>query len=154
MKTLISILVTVNLIGLLAASWGWMPEMSAGKIAAWERAMGQAQASREKGDNFRALNSYLHASRIAASSDDWKRLLAVACGMEKVARLEDPTYHVRNVLKRAKLAAERKNSPEGLRTVTSAFRVLGQPSNPFELFRIQESCCENEAKVDQKLSSC
>ncbi len=122
----------------LAVKWWTAPQVSERPVRSWEPALVQAKLWKEKGDLYRASSYYARAAEIAASADDWEGLLAVACGLQRLEDSLEAAMNSHTILMRAMLAAERKQSTEGLQTVAMAFKVTGEWFASFALSRIQE----------------
>lgn len=123
-------------------------------IIAWKRALEQAEISSKRGDLHGALNSYEYAARLTASVDDWRGLLAVACGLQKMGDSLEPAMNSHTVLTRAMLAAQRKQSTDGLETVATAFKATGEWFASLALSRIRESRFGKQMARDLKSETC
>lgn len=136
----------LSLLGLML--WWWLAPSDAPKraIHSWEPELAQAEFWRKKGDPYRAIFFYNQAFRLAAVSDDWEGLLVTACGLEKLGRTHGPGTTAHTVLVRTMVAAQRKKSRAGLRSVAKGFSAIGEPTfASIALSRIQESWPEDVA---------
>lgn len=138
----------------LAVQWWTPPRVSERSFRSWEPALVQAELRKEKGDLYRASNYYARAAQIAASEDDWEGLLAVACGLRKLGDALEPSMNSHALLMRAMLAAERKQSTEGLQAVAMAFKATGEWFASLALSRIRESRFGKQMARDLKSETC
>lgn len=122
----------------LAVKWWTDPHVYRRPVRGWLSAFAQAELLREKGDLYGASSYYAMAAQWASSADDWEGLLAAACGLQKLGDVRDPGMNSLTILIRAMLAAERKQSTEGLEAVAKAFRANGERFASLALSRIQK----------------
>lgn len=85
---------------------------------------GEAAAARE--DRYEARYFYVNAARAASWAEDWRGLLAAACGMRKLDGAPQPSEAVHGLLLRAMIAAETRRSRAGLGAVAQAFAAVGE----------------------------
>jgi hypothetical protein len=105
------------------------PDFNRHPVADWQRVLELAEGKRAAGDSAAARNLYSRAGRLAAWQDDWSGLLAAACGLQKIDKDSSPYSASRAFLLRAMMAAEAKQSREGLEAVARAFSALGAPES-------------------------
>jgi hypothetical protein len=127
--------VTLSGVALLIA-WLVVPMMRQPREEQWKQEFAGAERARESGDRYRALEMYIHSARMAASIDDWRGELAIACGLQKLGNTEGPSLYGFNVIVSAMGAAERQKSAEGMKAVADAFVSLGDAYASFALSRI------------------
>ncbi|HEX2385390.1 MAG TPA: hypothetical protein VHL99_02435 [Candidatus Binatia bacterium] len=127
--------VTLSGVALLIA-WLVVPMMRQPREEQWKQEFAGAERARESGDRYRALEMYIHSARMAASIDDWRGELAIACGLQKLGNTEGPSLYGFNVIVSAMGAAERQKSAEGMKAVADAFASLGDAYASFALSRI------------------
>ena len=139
MRILGPVMLVLVFLGLVLLRWTEPPKDTERAIIAWERALEQAEISSKEGDLYRASSFYAYAAQMAGSVDDWEGLLAVACGLQKMGDSLEPGTNSHTVLIRAMVAAQRKESAEGLQAVATAFKATGEWFAFLALSRIQES---------------
>lgn len=93
----------------------------------WKPVLALANASREKGDLYEARVLYSRAGRPASWQEDWKGLLAAACGIKKIDSVVGSYFNTHTVLVRAMIAAETEQSRAGIAAVAKAFAAIGEP---------------------------
>jgi hypothetical protein len=92
---------------------------------------------------------------MAASVDDWKGLLAVACGLQRLGDSLERPMNSHAILLRAMMAAQRKQSAEGLQAVAVAFKSTGEWFATLALSRIRENWLHERLTArDLKLETC
>jgi len=109
----------------IVASLWMFPEHKWSETPDWRTALAQAEASREDGDLYSAISLYSRTARIASWQDDWKGLLAAACGMRRLDR-KDSHANAHGILVRAMIAAEKSADQIGLSTIAKAFESIGE----------------------------
>jgi len=92
----------------------------------WKPVLALAEASQRKGDLYEARHLYSRAGRLASWREDWKGLLAAACGMEKLERMRGSYFNTHTILVRAMMAAESRQSRVGISAVAKAFSAIGE----------------------------
>ena len=147
------VLLVLALLG-LAVKWWTAPQVSERPVRSWEPALAQAKLWKEKGDLYRASSYYAQAAQMAGSADDWEGLLVVACGLQKLGDSLEPGMDSHTLLIRAMLAAERKQSTEGLQAVAMAFKVTGEWFASLALSRIRESRLGRQMARELKSETC
>jgi hypothetical protein len=118
--------------------WLGPPKLAERRRELLGESLAVAERARASGDLYRALDAYMHAEQMASSIDDWRGLLAVACGLEKDDGHELPSLYGFNVITKAMASAERQKSAEGMRAVAAAFASLGTAYAAFALSRIRD----------------
>jgi len=116
----------------------------------WKQEFAEAERARENGDRYRALERYIHSARIAASIDDWRGQLAIACGLKKLGKAEGPSLYGFNVIVSAMESAERQKSAEGMMAVADAFASLGASYASFALAHIQDDWKTDASAVSRR----
>jgi hypothetical protein len=96
------------------------------EIPDWKPVLELAETARERGDLYYAKSLYLQVGRLAAGRDDWAGLLAAACGMKKLDRQRGRYSATNTLLLRAMVAAETRQSRQGMAAVGKAFSALGE----------------------------
>jgi hypothetical protein len=134
-KNLVWAMAALVALGVLIA-WLGPPKLAERRRELLGESLVAAERARASGDLYRALDAYIHAEQMASSIDDWRGLLAVACGLEKVGGQEMPSLYGFNVITKAMASAERQKSAEGMRAVAGAFASLGASYASFALSRI------------------
>jgi hypothetical protein len=138
-KNAVWTMVVVTLIALvLLILWLGPPARRETQEEHWKQEFAEAERARESGDRYRALDMYIHSARVAASIDDWRGQLAIACGLQKLGKTEGPSLHGFNVIVSAMGAAERQKSAEGMTAVADAFVSLGASYASFALAQIRD----------------
>jgi hypothetical protein len=116
----------VALLLVLLASLGACPDSTRRETHDWKAAVAFADAAWQRGDLLEAQSAYLRAARIASWKDDWKGMLAAACGMKRIEDARAIYLNTRSVLVPAMIGAERNRSGTGLRAVAQAFTTIGE----------------------------
>ena len=134
------------LVGLgLLIVWLEPPKMNERREHVLRESLAEAGRARAKGDHYRALEAYTHAAQMASSIDDWRGLLEVACGLERLGNIEGPSVYGFNVIMTAMTAAERQKSAAGMRAVADAFASLGASFASFALSRVRDDWTDEGA---------
>jgi hypothetical protein len=109
---------------LAAAIFGTHPEWRRHDPPDWRPLFARAQSAASK-DRYEARYLYVSAARAALWAEDWRGLVAAACGLKKLdgTRPNDPIH---GLLLRAMIAAETRRSREGLAAVAGAFAAMGE----------------------------
>ena len=111
---------------LLMVALAWLvPGFNRTEIPDWKPVLVLADASWEKGDLHEARHLYLQVDQIASWRQDWQGLVAAACGMKKLDGAEGPYSKTFAILIRATMAAEYRQSRQGIATVSKAFAIIG-----------------------------
>jgi hypothetical protein len=110
----------------VASAW-IQPDLKWQETPDWKPVLALADAAWEKRDPYEAKHLYLQAGRIASWAEDWRGLLAAACGIQKIDREHGPYSGAHTLLGRAMLAAEMKQSRAGMTAVAKALTALGKP---------------------------
>jgi hypothetical protein len=111
---------------LVAAAWiypDWAPQQSRD----WKPLIARAEESRESGDLYTARTLYVQAGRVAGESEDWRGLLAAACGVKKLDGASRAYGYTHSALVQAMVAAETRQSRVGIAAVAQAFAAIGEP---------------------------
>lgn len=111
---------------ILMTSLGACPDSSLREAQDWKAALAFADAAWERGDRIEAKSAYLRAARIASWRDDWKGILAAACGMERIESMRGFYFNTRSILVLAMIGAEKNRSGAGLRAVADAFIAIAE----------------------------
>jgi hypothetical protein len=148
---LISLLVLLGLV-----LWRGEPtRITEEPIPRWKHSLKQAEILRHQGDLDGASDFYARAAQMAASVDDWKGLLAVACGLQRLGDSLERPMNSHAILLRAMMAAQRKQSAEGLQAVAVAFKSSGEWFASLALSRIQATWRHGGLTArDLKLGTC
>lgn len=101
------------------------PDFNRQETPDWKSAIKLAEAARAKGDLIEAKGLYSRAGRLAGWQDDWSGLLAAACGMRRIDKEVTPYSATYALLLRAMIAAEAKQSRDGMAATARAFAALG-----------------------------
>lgn len=121
------------------------PKINERRQELWKQSLDTAEKARAKGDHYGALDAYTYAAQMASSVDDWRGLLAVACGLQKLGGGEGPSIYGFQVIMTAMTAAERRRSTEGMQAVADAFASLGDSYASFALSRVRDDWPESGA---------
>ena len=138
MFKLLAACVSVALLWVILAKWDSLNFVSQGRQNSWRHEVGEARLWGQKGDLYRASLHYARAAGSAAAENDWEGLLSVACELQGLGHLQGSGFDAYTLLVRAMLAAEQKQSPEGLRAVADAFRTVGESYASLALSRIRD----------------
>jgi hypothetical protein len=112
---------------LLIVALAWVrPDLNRLETLDWKPVIALADASWGKGDLYGARHLYLQADRIASWQQDWEGLVAAACGMKRLDGAEGPYAKTSEILVRAMMAAESKQSRTGIFAVARAFATIGE----------------------------
>lgn len=112
---------------LFLVGFAWMrPDFNREEIPDWRPVLARAEASLEKRELYDARSFYSRAARLASWREDWGGLLAAACGMKMLDHESGPYSNVHTILVRAMIAAESRESREGIAAVARAFAAMGQ----------------------------
>lgn len=136
---MLKFLITLLAVGLLAstaAMWVRPNRQSPVQTESWRHELEQGKSAAEKGDLYGASNHYSRATRIAGGENDWEGLVTIACELFAAGSLQGSGFNAHMLLVRAMVAAEKKQSPGGLRVVADAFRMLGESHAELALSRI------------------
>jgi hypothetical protein len=109
----------------LSLLWREMPTERKANVPPWNVDFRLAESWRQKRDPHRATFFYSQAFRIAAFADDWRGLIAVACGLQKLGRVKGGLVTAEAVLLRALQAAEQKRSRQAVRCAAEGLMSLG-----------------------------
>src|SRR6516225_9752791 len=118
-----AVLLSILFLGILA--WRSL-DFSNPDIPDWKPVLALADTAQEKGDLYYAKSLYLQAGSHAARREDWEGLIAVACAIYKLNKQKDHYSPTNQLLLRAMLAAEMKQSRSGMASVAKAFMGLGE----------------------------
>jgi hypothetical protein len=116
---------SLALLGFLAALWVY-PEWRRHEPPDWRPLYDRAEAAAAREDRYEARYLYVSAARAASWTEDWRGLLAAACGMRKLEGSRPPSDAVHGLLLRAMIAAETRRSRSGLGAVAQAFAAVGE----------------------------
>ena len=139
--TYTAVLLSILFLGILA----WR-SLDFGKpdIPDWKPVLALAATAQEKGDLYYAKSLYLQAGSLADWREDWEGLIAVACGIYKLDKQKGHYSPTNQLLLRAMIAAETKQSQSGMIAVAKAFEGLGEDKvASMVLSRIQKDWTEN-----------
>ena len=145
------------LFGLLVGYWRMGLDIQEWGVPDWRPVLTQADLSRKNGDLYQAKVFYSQAAWIASWREDWEGLVAVACGIKRLGRVEGLFGTTYSLLARAMLAAESKQSRAGMDTVAKAFTAMGEHNAAsVALSRIQKGWAEptGESSSDAVLRGC
>ncbi|HWP58297.1 MAG TPA: hypothetical protein VNL14_10445 [Candidatus Acidoferrales bacterium] len=141
----------------LALLWAaWMfPDWNPTEAPDWRPVIARAEEARQMGDLYQANTLYRQASRLASWGDDWRGLLAAACGIKKL----EPKGSLKTadeILVRAMIAAQAKQSRRGMLAVANAFASGGKSEMAeFVLSRIRDRWPDDrELSREAALPSC
>jgi hypothetical protein len=109
---------------LAAAVFETHPEWRRHDPPDWRPLFARAQAAVSK-DRYEARYLYVSAARAASWAEDWRGLVAAACGLKKLDGAR-PNDAVHGLLLRAMIAAETGRSRAGLAAVAQAFAAAGE----------------------------
>jgi len=116
----------------------------------WQSIFALAEGSREEGDLYKAKGLYSQAGRVASWREDWRGLLAAACGIKKLDNVGDSFVTVHTLLVRAMLAAESKQSRAGIYAVAKAFTAIGEHNSASAaLSRVKKGWPEDKEEVQE-----
>jgi len=136
-----AVLVSILFLGILA--WRSL-DFSNPDIPDWKPVLALAATAQEKGDLYYAKSLYLQAGSHAARREDWEGLIAVACAIYKLDKQKDHYSPTNQLLLRAMLVAEMKQSRSGMASVAKAFMGLGEDKvASMVVSRIQKDWPEN-----------
>src|SRR5689334_21829528 len=110
---------------LLFSIWSH-PEWRRHAAPEWMPLLEQAEAAAARSDRYAARRLYVDAARAASTAEDWRGLLAAACGMKMLdgpARAHANAY---SILVRAMTVAETGRSRAGAAAVARAFSSIGE----------------------------
>ena len=139
--TYTAVLLSILFLGILA--WRSL-DFSNPDIPDWKPVLALAATAQEKGDLYYAKSLYLQAGSHAARREDWEGLIAVACAIYKLDKQKDHYSPTNQLLLRATLAAEMKQSRSGMTAVAKAFMGLGEDKvASMVVSRIQKDWPEN-----------
>ena len=138
MFKIVAVSVLAALLWVTVAKWDSFTFVSQGRQLSWRHEVEEARLWGQKGDLYRASLHYAQAARSAAAQNDWDGLLSVASGLQGLGNLQGSGFNVHTVLVRAMVAAEQKQSPEGLRAVADAFRMVGESHASLALSLIRD----------------
>jgi len=126
---------------LFLVGFAWMrPDFNREAIPDWKPVLARAEAALENRELYDARSLYSRAAQLASWQEDWRGLLAAACGMKILDRQSGPYSNVHTILVRAMMAAESGHSREGINAVARAFAAVGQDqAASMALSRIQMS---------------
>jgi hypothetical protein len=102
------------------------PEWRRHAAPEWMPFLEQAEAAAARNDRYTARRLYIDAARAASTGEDWRGLLAAACGMKILdgpARAHANAY---SILVRAMTVAETARSRGGMEAVARAFSSVGE----------------------------
>jgi hypothetical protein len=116
------------------------PALNRQEIPDWRTVISRAEKAWNKLDLHQARHLYLQAARIAGWRQDWKGLVATACGINRMDGVDGPYSKAFSMLIRAAVAAEVRQSRRGITTVAKAFTAVGaEKAATAVLVRIQPS---------------
>jgi hypothetical protein len=92
----------------------------------WKQFLATANTERRRGNLYHAKALYAQAGSIAASNENWAGLLSAACGMKEVERHIGRHSSTNDLLLRAMVVAETRQSRSGMNEVAKAFDALGE----------------------------
>jgi hypothetical protein len=110
---------------LVALAW-LRPEFNRPEAADWRLTFATANAAREQGRFYDARHLYLQVERLSAWHQDWEGLLAAACGIRGLDRENGPYSKSFQILLRALIAAQDKQSRQAMTAVAKAFALMGE----------------------------
>jgi hypothetical protein len=108
---------------MVAVAW-LRPDWNRQEIPDWKPVLALADASLGKGDLSEARHLYLQVDRIASWRQDWEGLVSAACGINRLDGVPGPYSKAFSILLRAGMAADHRQSRQGIATVAEAFEVL------------------------------
>jgi hypothetical protein len=111
---------------LLALAW-LDPDFNRPATPDWQPLLAQAEAAWDRGNVHEARHLYGQVDRIAAWRQDWRGLVAAACGIKKVDGARGVNSKAFQILVRALIAAQHRQSRDGVAAVASVFNALGEP---------------------------
>lgn len=121
----------------------------------WKSAFKLAEAARSQGDLIAAKGLYSRAGRLAGWQDDWAGLLAAACGIRRIDKAVAPYSATYVLLLRAMIAAEAKQSRDGMAATARAFAALGaKETSSMVLARVREEWPEKPDATAVYKSDC
>jgi hypothetical protein len=124
------------------------------KIPDWKPVLALADTAQEKGDLYYAKSLYSQVGRFAALREDWVGLIAAACAINKLDNRKGRFSLTNELLLRAMIAAETKQSRSGMIAVAKAFAGVGEEKvASMVLSRIQNDWTENATDSAHVLSS-
>jgi len=132
------------------------PDFNRPGTADWKSVLALANAFWENGDGYEARHLYLQVERIAAWHHDWKGLVAAACGVKRLDGARGPYSKAFQILLRALVAAQNRQSHQGVVIVAEAFGVLGEhKAAEMALAHIRSDWpAETEAPVENLTETC
>jgi hypothetical protein len=92
----------------------------------WKQLLASASTERGRGNLYHAKVLYAQAGRIAALNENWAGLLSAACGMKMLERHIGRHSSTNDLLLRAMVVAETRQSRAGMNEVAKAFDALGE----------------------------
>jgi len=139
--TYTAVLLSILFLGILA--WRSL-DFSNPDLPDWKPVLALAATAQEKGDLYYAKSLYLQAGSLADWREDWEGLIAVACGIYNLDKQKGHYSPTNQLLLRAMIAAETKQSQSGMIAVAKAFEGLGEDKvASMVLSRIQKDWTEN-----------
>ena len=117
----------LSIIFILLLALTWMRrDFKPVELPQWRPVFALAEVAREKGELYDAKGLYSQAGTFAAARDDWRGLLAAACGIDRLEKKAVRYSGRESLLLRAMAAAEKKQSRAGITSVAEAFALLGE----------------------------
>jgi hypothetical protein len=122
----------------------------------WRSVLALADASRQSGDVNQARHLYIKVERLAVWQQDWTGLVAAACGIKRLDGATVPYSPVHQILFRAFIAAQNRQSRQGIATVAHVFRTMGEhrAAEMFLTHTRPEWPTESEASNESLLEGC
>lgn len=110
---------------LVAVAWLY-PDFNRTDTPDWRPVLALADAAWKKGDLYEARHLYVQVDRIAAWHQDWRGLVAAACGIKRLDGARGVYSKAFQILLRALIAAQNEQSRAGFTAVADVFSALGE----------------------------